>query len=328
MIHAVPFSHFSDYKAENLPSVIYDPQLREVSAKIHHAEEKKDFSFSIKDDDGKPLAHCLLYRDDLSEKKQFWALGAPATCWLTTHCPQGETRIAVFKTLLRTFKKCINGHPGTTLYFCDFFQEHAMNPISEYLLQKESCVAELSFSHRVELTNSIEMLHASLRERYKSTINKGTKKFSFSVIDSKNIQEPHIGALHECHITASGRDVYSSAFWNLWLDQIRKGNAFLVMAQDGRKVCGAALYTISRESVYYGIGAFDRSLNKTGLSHSCMWHAICYSHKCGFRYFEVGRTDFSPLHPDITEKEMNIGFFKRGFGGTNRPVLYLSTQLP
>jgi hypothetical protein len=76
--------------------------------------------------------------------------------------------------------------------------------------------------------------------------------------------------------------------------------------------------------VYYAIGAYDRSLAKTGLSHASLWLALLHAKQIGFTLFETGRTDFFALTPDISTKEMNIGFFKRGFGGINKPVLYLS----
>jgi hypothetical protein len=151
------------------------------------------------------------------------------------------------------------------------------------------------------------------------------KFFSFVVIDQYSSQHKDINALHECHITASGRDVYPISFWTVWQREIEAGRAFVILAKQGEQVRGACLCTISKSAAYYGIGAFDRSQNDTGLSHACLWQSICHAKKIGLPLFEMGKTYFSCLKPDVTDKEMSIGFFKRGFGGSNLPILHLRT---
>jgi lipid II:glycine glycyltransferase (peptidoglycan interpeptide bridge formation enzyme) len=105
---------------------------------------------------------------------------------------------------------------------------------------------------------------------------------------------------------------------------IKEGYAYLVVAEDEQGAKGAALYITAENKVYYGIGAFDRSMERSGLSHACMWKAIEHAKQQKYTVFETGHTFYSSVSFSQSEKERGIGFFKRGFGGSNHPILVIT----
>ena len=317
----VPFSFFSDYSKEALPSALYDPDLRNAFAAINNADSKQDFSFRVEDESGS-LAYCLLYHDVAKQPPVFWALGAPATFWFTEKCPV-EKKKKVAKLAVAEIKKCLFNSPQSIVSYAEYFVENELLIPTMHLMLEYSCASSLAFSHKIALYHSEELLRSNLRDRYKSLINKGIREFSFVTISKANVSENDIEKLHKCHIVASGRDVYTESFWGVWQKEIETGRAFMTLAEQSGQITGGCLCTISTDTMYYAIGAFDRELTHSGLSHACLWRSIAFAKSQGMAFFEMGRTDFACLKPDVSDKEMTIGFFKRGFGGSNAPVLYL-----
>jgi len=322
MLRILPFKNFGDYSDTNLPSAIFAPRLRDAHAKIHAADPACDHSFSIVTSN-ETLANCLLYVDKQKEIPCIWGLGGPATFWLTDRCT-AELRHDVFKYATSQFKNILAEFSEMAISYADYFNDGILTSPAAYLMQQYNCSASVSFSNVIDLTISQEILRHGLRDSYKSLINRGLKKYTLVCIDGTDVQPCHIAALHQCHVTASGRDVYSSLFWDIWLNECQANAAYLVLALKDGTAKGAILCTQVQGSVYYAIGAFDRSLEKTGLSHACLWEAIRHAKHRGVNEFEVGMTYFDCLRSDASAKEKNIGFFKRGFGGLNRPVLCLN----
>jgi hypothetical protein len=198
-----------------------------------------------------------------------------------------------------------------------------LSPAS-HLLQYENCNPNFYFTINIELTYDLELLYAQVRKSYKNLINRGMKKFDFKIITDNNIEEKYITALHNCHICASGRDVYPEKFWQAWGHLVRQGGAFIILAYLNGEVKGASLFITCHNRIYYGIGAYDRTFQHSGLSHSMMWQSIIFAKESCFQIFEIGTTYYPSLHHDISDKEISIGFFKRGFGGVQTPLLHLT----
>lgn len=322
MLNIQVFKNFGDYFDSNLPSVIYAPRNRLALAAIHSANPSHDYSFSVVDSKG-ALAYCLLYVDVNKEIPHVWGVCGPATLWLTGRCTE-DMQHDVLSLAAMHVKKVLQNFSVATIAYADYFRCTELMPLTAFLMQQYNCTATLSFSSIIDLSAPQDVLRHRLRERYKATINKGLREYDFEIVDGKTVQRSHIEALHQCHITASGRNVYNDFFWETWQNECEAEAAFMVLAIKANTARGGIFCSMVKGRAYYSIGAFDRSLGKTGLSHACMWKAILYAKQIGLREFEVGRTDFDCLHPDISEKEQTIGFFKRGFGGRNRPVLYLN----
>ena len=322
------FSAIDDYTAEDLPSAAYAPAMRAAFAKIHAETFIEDLSFRIVKED-RQIAGCLMAANRTEPNDQgevrLWSLGSPILFWHTGGL-EGEEKNVCRKWMKNALKERLAAYPRATVSFADYFQDGVLNPLAGMLLERIGMRGELSFTHVVDLRLTAVELRTMLRDRYKATINKGLGYFKLMVIDATSYEYRIIHHLHQCHMVASGRDVYPESFWSAIGEIMEKGAAYLVLAKDKEDVRGASLFVTAANKVYYCIGAYDRSLNKTGLSHASIWFALLEAKRRGYRFFETGRNDFASLSPAVSEKEMTIGHFKRGFGGDNRPVLYLRNR--
>jgi hypothetical protein len=326
-----PLSTVDDYADTGLPSAAYAPAMRAAYARIHAQTFLEDLSFGVSDGT-RDLACCLLALsrepdEESGFETRLWSLGLPAVFWTEPGLTPG-LRTACFEAARTAFKNRLTAHNRARLSLADYFGNESLNELTLHALQHCDCRAELSFSHVIDLRPAEETLRSSLRRRYKALINKANRLYSFDVVDRRNYSEAFRETMHDCHILASGRDVYPESFWRAIGGLVRDGAAFMVIAiGSDRRAVGCTVCVGGGDKMYYGIGAYDRSLDKDGLSKACLWAAVKQARADGFSLFEVGRTDFPALSPAISDKEMNIGFFKRGFGGVNKPVLYLRSAL-
>ena len=322
MLEIRPLEGFDAYEAGDIPSVLYSPRIRNVFAAINGPLSGSDISFMIIND-GKPLAYFLAYIDYSHEVISLSAPRLPAVFWFTSHFSP-QVYFEVKTQSINYFKKCIADYSTINIKFIDFFSYNTLSPIAQYLMQSYKCKTNLVFNHVIDISICQDALKRNLRSRYKQFINKADREFTFVVYDKNNIRQEHIDQLHECHILASGRDVYpEQMFWTAWLKECKAGYGFLVIAYQDMRPVGASLCTIADKTAYYSIGAYDRKITHSGLSHGCIWHAIIYAKNNNLDFFEIGHTYFECVSKGITDKEMSIGFFKRGFGGYNHPCLYV-----
>lgn len=327
MLEEAPLRSPDDYADRDVPSAVYASGLRQVYYQIRKASFMEDMSFRITDGES-DLACCLLTAAamDGTDRARLSNFGNPATFWYAGGLsPEVKTRVA--NKGKKILKERLSRYPGAEFAVADYFSHEQLNPLSMFALQDDAAVCSLSFSHAVPLEPSVEALHGAIRKRYRSFINNAQRQFVFFVSDADTFIPEHMEQLHACHVSASGRDVYPPGFWNAFAGLVRAGKGYIVLALLDGEAKGAALQAVSADRAYYAIGAFDRSLDASGLSHGCLWAAMEYARNKGYAVFETGLTHYAACTSNITEKEMNIGFFKRGFGGCNRPVMNITARI-
>ena len=65
---------------------------------------------------------------------------------------------------------------------------------------------------------------------------------------------------------------------------------------------------------YYGNGVFDRAHFDKSISHFPVYDAMLRASDRGIKIFDLG--ELHPLNSGVPEKEVQIGYFKRGFAST------------
>lgn len=326
-IKIVSLETVGGYSEEDTPSAMFGPAQRTRHADIFYSLNLlEDLSFKVIREDGEPLAICLMTACETVDKNtQISNFGHPAVFWFTERADQ--TSQPMIETLVKNeLKKRLSAYPTARLSTIDCFSRGCLSPLSLAMLQMEGAISSLSFTHVLDLRNSIDNIYAALRGSYKNLIRKAKKRFELIIVNASNYSDGEIARVRECHALASGRDAHPDRFWVAMEELVKKGNAFLVFATEDGATKGASIFTQCADIVYYSLGAYDRELSHTGLSHACVWTAIEYACIEKRTFFECGRTDFATFAPWVSEKEMSIGFFKRGFGGANKPVLYISSQ--
>ena len=169
----------------------------------------------------------------------------------------------------------------------------------------------------IVLSNSLEMLWTNLRRRYKAYINKGKKFFNISIMDYNNPDYSLFQQYRKLHHKASGRITRSLETFDLQFEMLKRDNGLLVGLQKDNKFIAFSYFCHHNGSAYFGSASNDPDYKiDIPLEHCIIWSAIEYYKRRKFNLFEVGWQHYSIQLFDIpNEKDKNISFFKRGFGG-------------
>jgi hypothetical protein len=112
------------------------------------------------------------------------------------------------------------------------------------------------------------------------------------------------------HLKIAGHETRSQASWDAIYTWISAGGGELTLGSlDGELVSGT-LVLYGSSIARYGSGVYDRTRFDKPLAHWPLWLAMQRSAEHGFEIFDIGDLPFAGTAPD---KEINIGYFKRGF---------------
>lgn len=168
-----------------------------------------------------------------------------------------------------------------------------------------------ALTYAVDLRVSMDEIRKGIRRRYKSMINWGLKNIEYRVVDSQNLDDNEFYALKEFHFQTSGRKTRSDHSWEVQLEMIKSGEAFLINGYLNDSLVSSAWYMLG-QTTYYGVGVYDRTLmaqNKS-IAHGSMFSAIAYLKDAGHDRLLLAEWE---TESDLTEKEEQILDFKRGF---------------
>ena len=123
---------------------------------------------------------------------------------------------------------------------------------------------------------------------------------------------------NKLHIEAAGIETRSYKTWELQYKQILNNELFVVTGKINSELVTFGFFPYNNKYCFYGVSASKRELFDKPLSHAIIWQAIEHAKQIGCKYFELGGHYYKNYDNDIDEKELNIGFFKRGFGGKTK----------
>ena len=84
---------------------------------------------------------------------------------------------------------------------------------------------------------------------------------------------------------------------------------------------GFALISVYKDGAYYSSSCEDPEHNHLPIGHILQWKTMQWLKQHGIRRYEIGMQLYaSQPHAVVSEKELKIAFFKRGFGGEAVPL--------
>ncbi len=167
----------------------------------------------------------------------------------------------------------------------------------------------------IDLRNDISSIKKSLRKSYHSLINWGLREMQLYLYDYRNIKWDTILKFRELHIKEAGRNTRSLETWEKQYESIISKKGFCITAFLNNEFVSAAFFLCSDHYCYYGSSVSKRKLFNFPISHALLWNAILYAKDNGALIFDFGDTYLESLNSNKTEKEKNISYFKKGFGG-------------
>lgn len=157
-------------------------------------------------------------------------------------------------------------------------------------------------------------MRRGLRKSFQSLVNWGQRNLKMESIGGANPDRALFTRYREFHAAVAGRVTRSETSWDVMFDWIAAGHGELVLGflASGELVTGT-LVVDGATTAFYASGVYDRERFDQPLGHWPLWCAMLHSGERGMHAFDLGDL---PLVGAATEKEVSIGYFKRGFATT------------
>lgn len=157
-------------------------------------------------------------------------------------------------------------------------------------------------------------IHRQLRDSYRSLVNWGRQQLAQVYINAENPDRGQFDRYPAFHEKIAGAAHYNDAYWETYWNEIvaGRGELSLGLLEDGQLVTGT-LVVDAGDTAYYASGVYERELFDKPLGHFPVFDSILRAGARGMARFDLGE-----IFPDgaASEKEVQIGFFKKGFSST------------
>ena len=224
----------------------------------------------------------------------------------------GELKTNQFQRIFKDEVEDLLEH-SNRLEFDDLLTGGRLSYLGEILIQK-GAQCHAVWSQIIDLSKPKEELWSNIRKSYKSKINQGLKNRVTHIITHQNITDETMGDFQKLHAKAAGRITRPQESWDIQLKMIREGESYLIMSDNGNEFYSGALFMHSKKTAYYAVAASDPDLEDD--SHAILWEGILHARRLGLKYFEVGNWNYPGQFYPVSDKQLNISTFKKGFGGT------------
>jgi hypothetical protein len=266
-----------------------------------------DSSFAVSRND-EPL---LLVKCNVFEEKLGY-FGRPITLLARDGISQESYEASVNLALTTLDRIARQGRAGSVR-----IRDEISSPELGYLARKCSvrgASAEVVQTARCDLAMDEDQIHRNIRKSFKSLVNWGRRNLILKYFSGQNPDIELFEAYRRFHAEVAGRLTRPEQSWRAMRDWISAGGGELALAylSTGELVAGT-MTTDGAESAVYASGVYDRARFDKPIAHFPVYDAILRSRKRGLRYFELGDL---PAMGTVSDKEYNIGFFKRGFASS------------
>ena len=188
-----------------------------------------------------------------------------------------------------------------------------MNPPSDIDLAciKRGAQPELRIHAVVNIEQDEKIIKRNLRKSYRSLVNWGRQNIKTIDINSENPDRGLFEQYSAFHEKIGGVSDYGRTYWDVYWNEIMCDRAELSLGYlDDNHLAVGTLVVFAAETAYYASGVYDRDMFDKPLGHFPVFDAILRASKRGMKIFDLG--EIFPVGM-ATDKEVQIGFFKRGF---------------
>lgn len=196
---------------------------------------------------------------------------------------------------------------------CQFVNNEFFELSSWYFMWAERATEVFSTHHiLVDLSLSLQDIRLKFRKSFKPFINKGLREWRVEV--HEKVTSELFESFRLLHKSVAGRTTRPIESWNKQKEQIDSMESFIVsVTGDDSVLVGAGLFTYSRDSGFYSVGAYKRELFEHPLGHVVQMKAIETFKKNGVKWYEIGLKRLKVDKKTPTEKELALTHFKQGF---------------
>ena len=196
---------------------------------------------------------------------------------------------------------------------CQFVNTEFFGLSSWYFMWAERAKEVFPTHHiLVDLSLGLQDIRLKFRKSFKPFINKGLREWRVEVHEKATDELfEEFRLLHKSVAGGSTRPIES---WNKQKEQIDSMESFIVtVTGEDDVMVGAGLFTYSRDSGFYSVGAYERELSDQPLGHVVQMKAIETFKKNGVKWYEIGLKRLKIDKKTPTDKELSLTHFRQGF---------------
>lgn len=173
------------------------------------------------------------------------------------------------------------------------------------------CTAQPRLAATVDLAAGEQVWRTALRRSSRSLLNWGRREITLRHVNRAAPDRDAFEAYRTFHRRVAGRATRPEASWEAMFDTIAEGGGELTLGHlaDGTLV-SATLVVDGTDAAYYASGVYDRERFDKPMAHWPLWSALSRARARGLSVFDLGEV---PLPGTASDKEIAIGYFKRGF---------------
>lgn len=177
--------------------------------------------------------------------------------------------------------------------------------------------APMSHLHAVvDATRDETGVHKALRSSFRSLVNWGRDQLTMHYVNADNPDRALFDALPAFHTRTAGAGARGVAYWEVFWREVSEGRGEVSLGYlaDGSLASGTAVVDAGAVA-YYASGVYDREKFDKPLAHFPVFDSIVRAGARGNALYDLGEV-FPASAAD--DKEVQIGFFKKGFTDTFR----------
>lgn len=196
---------------------------------------------------------------------------------------------------------------------CQFVNTGFFGLSSWYFMWAEKAKEVFSTHHiLVDLSLSLQDIRLKFRKSFKPFINKGLREWKVEV--HEKVTDELFEEFRLLHKSVAGRSTRPIESWDKQKEQIESMESFIVsVAGEDNVMVGAGLFTYSRDSGFYSVGAYKRELSDQPLGHAVQMKAIETLKNNGVKWYEIGLKRLKIDKKPPTDKELALTHFMHGF---------------
>ena len=207
--------------------------------------------------------------------------------------------------------------PLSKIFVCG---AHRDNPLLKLGYNNISLTANI-----VDLSIPETELFHNIRDGYRYDIKKiSQSNFVIDFFDKTSIGDEIFKIYKDIYFSSAGKEVGTKERWDATYELIKQGNAILALEknEEGAYISGVVCF-IYKNKAYYAFGATASDFKKmNGIGQLLQWEIIKYLKAHNFEHYGLGWNYYPMISDDVySPKELNISFFKSGFGGIIHPLI-------
>jgi hypothetical protein len=170
--------------------------------------------------------------------------------------------------------------------------------------------ARVCISAVCDLRQGEAEMRRGLRKSYRSLVNWGKRNLEIRYVGKENQDQSLFRRYQEFHKQVSGRSTRPQQSWDAMFEWIAGGRGELVMGfLENDDLVAGTMVVDGTEISSYASGVYDRARFDKPMAHWPLWLAVARSAERGMRLFDLGDLPLA----GADQKEIDIGYFKRGF---------------